>query len=174
LAAYLDFLRDKPNVQVFVGESSCKVAAINRDVEQADFAWTALAVAADDMIPQRDDYAAEIARLMEQYYPDTDGVLHLNDGRAGERCPTMPVLGRKFYDRDGWIFNPVYRSVFCDDEMGEVAKRRGKITYIPECLISHRWTDATGRDPLHLRNEDRKLYDADGLTFRKRMEWGFP
>lgn len=174
LAAYLDFLRDKPNVQTFVGESSCKVAAINRDVERADFAWSALAVAADDMLPQRVDYAAEIARLMQRHFPDTDGVLHLNDGRAGERCPTMPVLGRKYYDRFNYIFRPEFRSVYCDDALGEVAKGLGKIRYVPDVLIAHKWTDATGFDALNRRNEDRKLYDADGEMLKQLRAAGFP
>lgn len=173
LAAYLDFLRNKPNVQVFVGESDCKVAAINRDVERADFPWSIIVPAADDMLPQRTDYAAEIARLMEHNYPDTDGVLHLNDGRAGERCPTMPVLGRKFYDRFGRIFCDQYRSVYCDDDLGEVAKLLGKIVYVPEVLIKHEWLGGA-YDVLARRNEDRKLYDQDGATFQRRKAAGFP
>lgn len=173
LPEYLEFLHDKSNVLVFVGRSSCKVEAINRDMEQAPD-WSAVAIAADDMIPQRTDYAVEIMRLMAAKFPDTDGVLHLNDGRVGERCNTMPVIGRKFYDRFGYVFHPAFKAVYCDEELTEVAQGLGRSFYVAECLIHHAWPAAGEFDALSRRNEDRTLYDADCVTFQKRKAAGYP
>ncbi len=101
-------------------------------------------------------------------------MLHYNDGRAGRNLNTLCIMGRRYFDRFGWIYNPAYKSVYVDDEFMKVSESLGKSTYVDEVLIAHKWTDVTGRDALHMRNEASALYQADARTFETRKAAGFP
>lgn len=171
LPEYLRILEHVPNAQYFIGKSANKVDAINRDMEHAG-EWSVGALASDDMIPQRADYASRIAGLMQHHYPDGDGVLHLNDGRAGRSLNSLCVCGRKYFDRFGYWYNPAYASLWCDNEWQDVSEHLGRATYVDEVLIAHKWTDVTGQDELHLRNE--RSYHADAATYERRKQAVFP
>lgn len=177
LPKYLKFLETQPNAEYFVGKSANKVDAINRDMEHAG-EFSVAALASDDMLPQRPDYAARIMGLMAEHYPDGDGVLHLNDGRTGRKLNSLCVCGRRYFDRFGHWYRPLsmggYASVYCDEEWQKVSEGLGRATYIDEVLIAHKWTDVTGQDDLHKRNEEPAQYRRDGQTYEARKAAGFP
>lgn len=170
LDRYVAMLRRQPNVKVRIGHSRNKVEAINDGV--ADEPFDLLILAADDMIPQRPDYARRITGFFLDAFPDLDGVLHLNDGRTGRKLNTLPIMGRPYFDRFGYIYHPSYQSLWCDNEFQEVAERDGKSVYRDEVIIAHAWTDVTGVDDLCKRNAipDRR----DAINFQTRKAAGFP
>lgn len=170
LPKYWATLDGLPNVKICVGSSANKVAAVNRDLAGEDFCY--LILASDDMVPQTPAWAERIRELMWQHFPNGDGVLHLNDGRVGRKLNTLCICDKRYYDRFGYLYHPDYTSLHCDDEWQAVSEKLNRAVYVDEVLIRHEWTDATGRDPLHLRNES--FYGADGHVFEKRKKAGFP
>jgi hypothetical protein len=170
LARYTAFLADKPNVRTCVGKSSCKVEAINRDLDGESFGI--IVCASDDMVPQTIGWADRIKALMAQQYPDTDGVIHLNDGRRGIGLNTLSILGKRYYDRFGYLYHPAYRSLWCDDEFTAVSYALDRATYFDEVLIAHDWIGQHAPDELHKRNE-RHFHD-DAKTYERRRKAGFP
>lgn len=166
----LAWLCRQPRVETRIGDSRSKVEAINDGVAEAE--WELLILASDDMTPQRTDYAQRIAALFEEFFPDGDGVLHLNDGRAGRDLNTLCILDRAYFDRFGYVYNPAYVSLHCDNEFQEVSERLGRAVYVNEVVIAHDWIGDFAPDRLHQRNES--FYRADEQTFRRRKAAGFP
>ena len=84
-------------------------------------------------------------------------------GREGfKTLITLPVIGRKLYDRFGYIYHPAYKSEWCDNEQTEVFEELGVLRHIDRRPIVHRW--AENQDALMQRNMqigasvDREVY----------------
>ena len=136
--------------------------------------WDIVALISDDMIPQMDGWDAIIRQKMTDSYPDTDGCLWFNDGYQDRIC-TLNIMGKKYYDRFGYLYHPDYHSLFCDNEYTEVARGLGRMDYFEDCLFmhSHFAIDPTvKRDKLYDRNE--ALFNIDKQTYERRKAQGFP
>lgn len=166
----LKWLYELPRTKFRVSDCQSKVQAVNDGVLEAK--WDLLIVASDDMIPQRKDYAKRIADLYEEFFPEGDGVLHLNDGNTQRSLNTLPILDRKYFERFGYVYHPNYVSVFCDDEFQKVSESMGRSVYVDEVVIRHEWIGGTAPDKLHRHNES--FFRQDEATFRRRQKAGFP
>jgi hypothetical protein len=165
------WIRQQPRTSVRYGMCKSKVEACNDGV--AEDPWDGLLIlASDDMVPQRGDYARRIAQIYDEFFPDGDGVLHLNDGRTQRTLNTLCILDRKYFDRFGFIYNPAYTSTHCDDEFQAVSERLGRAVYVDEVVIHHDWIGAYAPDSLHQRNES--YFWQDERTFKARRAAGFP
>ena len=163
---YLDI---HENIEVCIGTSNGKVHAINRDIPDTS-TFDILLLASDDMVPIVKGYDAIIRDSMEQFYPDTDGVLFFNDGYVGYRTNTLVICGSKYYNRFGYIYCPEYKSLFCDNEFTNEANRLGKQTYLDNVIIKHEHpanisTEKT--DELYTLND--KHYQEDEKTYMRRF-----
>jgi hypothetical protein len=49
----------------------------------------------------------------------------------------MSIMGRKYYERFGYIYHPSYQSLWCDNEAMEVAQMLGKYWYMGIQLFDH-------------------------------------
>lgn len=162
--------RVHPDTQIIVGPPLGKVGAVNRDMEHAP-PFDILLLASDDMIPQVRGYDQIIRNNMQTYYPDTDGVLHFNDGVRGEGLNTLCILGKKYYDRFGYIYHPSYKSLWCDNEFTDISNSLHKSTYIDAVIIRHEhplWTN-TGYDELYKQNDAYDTEDKTNYTLRKSL-----
>lgn len=162
-----------PNVICICGTSRNKVHAYNRDIEYLHN-WDILVTGSDDMICQRKGWDNIIREKMKKQYPDTDGVLHFNDGYVGKRLNTLPILGRKYYDRFGYVYNPTYFSLWCDNEAMEVAEMLGKQTYFEQVLFKHEHWSNNGkvkRDSLMCKTES--FFNIDKRNYQKRKRFNF-
>ena len=159
------------SVQAYWGNSKTKIQAINADLEHAKD-YDILLLASDDMIPQTQNYDDIIVQDMEKYYPDGDGVLHYNDDKQKERLNTLSIMGKKYFDRFGYIYNPEYLSVYCDNEFTDVSRLLEKTTYIDRVIIRHFWIEI-GVDALYQRNENRELYAHDQKVYETRKANNF-
>jgi len=79
---------------------------------------------------------------------------------------TMAIMGREYYLRDNYIYNPVYKSLFCDNEQMEVAKMRGRYKYIKTRLFDHNnpMHGLAEKDALHMKTiadfkEDKATFE---------------
>ena len=158
-------------VRYYFGNSKSKIQAVNADMDKAPD-YDILLLASDDMVPVQHGYDDMIATDMQTHFPDLDGVLHYNDGIRGEALNTLCIMGKPYYDRFGYIYNPEYTSVFCDNEFTEVSRMLGKAAYIDKLIIQHKWMEQ-GKDALYQRNEDPDLYSKDGQVFVRRRQNGY-
>jgi hypothetical protein len=160
-----------PDTQIIVGKSCGKIGAVNRDMDLAP-PYDILLLASDDMIPEVKGYDRIIREKMIQYYPDTDGVLWFNDGFQKDRLNTLSILGKKYYDRFGYIYHPSYKSLWCDNEFTEVATKLGKQTYFEQIIIKHEHPLWTKEKPDTVLIENDKYDPEDRANFERRKKEG--
>lgn len=160
-----ELIKELPG-KVIIGHSNNKIDACNRDIPKKG--WDILLLLSDDMICQKQGWDTIIKREMKGNYPDTDGCLWFKDGYQIRIC-TLPIMGHKYYRRFGYIYHNDYVSLWCDEEMTQVAQQLSKIAYSNEVLFKHEHpvnNIAVGRDALYSKNES--YYYLDRATFERR------
>jgi len=158
-------IREYKNVSIQWGESNSKVHAVNRSVP--DISFDILINMSDDMEFNIFGFDVMIGVDMMTHFPEMDGLLHYPDQDAKEFLATMYIAGRKFYERMGYIYHPSYKSLWCDNEIQEVAQKLGKYKYCGYQINVHN-NPAYGylpKDDLFIRqqndwNEDEANYHA--------------
>lgn len=169
----IEKLKKYEHLSYYYGNSCSKIEAYNCDIDKhLDF--DVLLVVSDDMEPTVDSFDAIIMKKMHQYFPDYDGVLNFHDGNVGERCNTLPIIGKKFYDRFGYIYHPDYKSLFCDEELTLVSRILGKEVVFYEMLIKHKhpdWDSSYASDDLYKHNQT--FFDRDEKIFKERQARNF-
>lgn len=155
------------------GEPQGKIAAVNRDVHLCKD-WDILVLASDDMIPQVQGWDTILINEMAEHFPDTDGVLFHNDGYIGRRLNTMCILGRKYYERFGYIYHPSYKSLWCDNEFMEVADKLCKQDYFDLCLFKHEhFSTNQSVKPDALMKHNQKFFYLDKANYERRKRRNF-
>ena len=175
-------MRDKiqsfPNCKVIYGTSKNKIDAINRDLyilPNGFEDWTILANFSDDMrwtVPYWDEYIIsdfkqncdDYSGYMAYLDPDTHGVLS-----------TLFIAGRKWVDTFGFIYDPKFVSLFCDNLVEDCAKKLGKYFYNSLSIYRHfnpayNYPDFQ-RDEMF--NEQQRIgWDVDQKLYHKIHEEG--
>ena len=87
-----------------------------------------------------------------------------------DRLNTLCILGKKYYDRFGYIYNPEYISVWSDNEFMDVGNILEKQTYFDEVIIQHQHPDwgFGNRDDIHSINYINEAKEKQ--TYNKRKE----
>lgn len=102
-----------------------------------------------------------------------DWVMKVDDG-IQKRIITMPVMDRAYYNRFGYIYNPIYRHSWADTELTEVAHKLGRVIVRNHLKFPHLHPEITKepKDALYLRND--KTHDEDRHIYqeRKRINFG--
>lgn len=161
-----------PNLIYFYGIHKNKIAAVNADMDDLEF--DILFLISDDMIPIVKDFDNIIVETMQKHFPNMDGALHFDDGCCGrDRCITLSIMGKKLYDRFGYIYHPDYASFYCDVEFTDEVRRMEKVVYIPQVIVKHEWKGwGENRDNVYKRNSI--LGKPDEATYNRRKAAGFP
>lgn len=162
------------NLTYKVDWSDNKIHAVNRDLQGEDF--DVLLLASDDMIPQERGIDKIVIDAMQEHFPDTDGCLWFFDGHLVEssRVCTLLIVGRRYYERFGYLYNPVYKSFFCDNEFTEVAIKLNKIKFIDRCIIRHEHPMINKRlrsDGLYEHNN--RFWNHDKGMYNERSKTNF-
>lgn len=157
------------NTEVTIGKSLSKIDAINRDID-INSDWDIILLASDDMVPQVKGFDKIINTLMTSHYPDTDGVLFFNDGFKGKELNTLCILGKKYYERFGYIYYPGYKSTWSDNEFMMVGNILKKQTYFPMVIIKHEHPDwGYGKhDEIHKSNLHNVSHDKSLFLVRSK------
>lgn len=166
-------LKKYEHLSFYFGDTNSKIEAYNADIgKHSDF--DVLLVVSDDMEPIVDKFDLTIMQKMAKHFPDFDGVLNFHDGNVGERCNTLPIIGKKFYERFKYIYHPEYKSLFCDEELTLVSRILGKEMVFYELLIKHNHPDYDSTfqsDELYKRNQT--FFVADERIFKERQRHNF-
>lgn len=168
--ALLEHIDDLP-ILICLGKSNSKVDAINRALPPID--WDILLTFSDDM--RFTVYGWDIMVRDQFRHTGTDLFVHFWEKESADRVSVMDVVGRKYYLRDMWIYNPIYLSLFCDEEKTEIARIRGKYQFERQSIFIHVNPATTGvgtRDKM--LNEQQELgWTVDQDTFLKRKAINF-
>lgn len=156
-----------------VATSKNKIDAINRDLTVIQD-WDILVNMSDDMVFTAQGFD-EVIRLA--FGGNTDLFVHFSDGFQKSNISTMSIIGRKYFERDCYIYHPDYKSLWCDVEATEVAKLRGCYKYMGDNIniLTHlhvAWGKAEW-DSLYERNENRTINIADKETYLARKAHNF-
>ena len=159
------------NVVVIQGVSRNKIEACNRDLHLVKD-WDVLVLASDDMICQVSGWDDQIRNDMALNFGDLDGVLYYPDGYT--QLNTMCIMGRTYYNRFNYIYNPNYNSLFCDDEFMQVSRLLKREYKLNSVLFKHEHPVWKGEkyDPLMQRNESFYAVDKRIYEQRKRINFG--
>lgn len=165
-------------IDYMVGNSKGKIDAVNRDMDKSG-KWDILVLASDDMECKTAGWDAILQNEMFDYYNDTDGVIWHNDGFTGQKLNTMCILGRKYFDRFGYIYHPKFVSLWCDNLFMEIANFLGKQTYFDQVLFKHEHPanmkineDALGKHNESFYHKDKATYDELRKTEFKHLYYG--
>ena len=154
-------------IECFYGHSKSKIQACNANLEGVD--GDVLLLASDDMVPVQMGYDDIIFSAFQNTFPDFDGAIKFWDGLRPKEdaLMTLTVMGFPLYKQFGYIYNPEYKSLYCDNEQTQVCATLNKLRRCDLCIIQHQWTSEPF-DTLHARNENAEMYGVDGETFKRR------
>lgn len=161
---------------VFFSPNTTKIQACNADMDKVTYSWDVVVLVSDDMIPQVQGYDDVIRTHMLANFPDTNGILWFNDGHQKDRLNTLCIFGRKMYEEFGFIYQPNYKSLFCDTELTDQCRTtlKNRCVYIPYCIIRHEHPGtgfADQMDALYARNQ--KYWNADMYTYISRKTYTY-
>jgi len=148
-----------------------KIAAYNA-IPEGDW-WDIVLGASDDMWAIQQGWDTIIRQAMAANFPDLDGCLWFSDGRQDAIC-TFSIMGRKAYQRDGFIYHPDYLSYWCDNEWTEVWTSRGKLHKDPRRLFRNEhpiWGGVMPKDETY--KATTKHFILDKRTYFRRRVDGF-
>ena len=170
------FIKAYDNTQVFFNKQpQTKISAINANINEVK-EWDIILVISDDMLPKVQGFDKIIADKFTELYPNGNGVIWLNDGYRGKNSQyplcTIPLMGRFYYDRFGYVYHPEYISLWADNEFHDVARKFGRMTYVHEVIIEHILPSnvkETEYDELYQRNDkffysDKDIYNRHKLN----------
>lgn len=166
------FLSKQPNTTVHVADHKSKVEACNSAMPSpSDFDIVVLV--SDDMIPQKEGFDRRLARDMLGCFPEMDGIIGYPDGcrPANDNLVTWTVMGSGFYKRYGFLYNPAYHSLWCDNELTDLARQWGKLAVGEPGIVRHMWR-SRGMDTTYADSENDN--ERDKLVYLDRREKGFP
>lgn len=155
------------DIRWYYGNSQSKVEACNANLDGVD--GDVLILASDDMMPVKTGYDEIVFQTFAATFRDFDGAIRFWDGLRPpeDKLMTLTVMGFPLYRQFGYIYNPEYRSLCCDNEQTQVCAALNKLHRSDLCIIQHQWTGEPW-DELHARNESVEMYDTDSETFRRR------
>lgn len=165
------------NAHVIYGKSNNKIHAINRDfdiIPDSHKNWNILANFSDDMrftAPMWDDY---IRVHFNSVFPETlDGYMAYLDPDTHGALSTMLIAGKPFIDRFGFIYDPQFVSLFCDNLVEDVARYLGKYHYTGFPIYKH-LNPAYGHlpeDTMYRQQQDIG-WDIDNKLYNKIISEG--
>ena len=172
IAMYLKFLNGRAYVEKIVENSQGKIHACNRDMDKSG-EWDIVLLLSDDMIPCMKGWDKVLRDEMLTHFPDLDGVLFHNDGYQKNKLNTMPICGRKYFDRFSYIYSPEYASLWADNEFMEVSRILHKEFYSDIVLFRHNHYANVKLKADRLMVHNEKFYQQDKGVYNRRKLTNF-
>ncbi len=158
------------NTSIQWGTSNSKIHAINRDMP--DYPFDILVNFSDDMRFNLYGFDQCIRVDMNAHFENFDGLLHYPDQDAKEWLATMYIAGKNFYKIFNHIYDPGFKSLWCDNWVQDIAQHMGKYKYCGYQINTH-LNPAYGhleRDTLF--NTQQQDWGVDEMYYRKLKEDG--
>jgi len=172
------------DVNYCCGRSKSKVDAVNRDMDLVEDIFgeiDLIVLASDDMICEVKGWDEILLNELNMHFPNRDGVLYHWDGdlatkkhNNGKGLNTMCIIGMAYYKRFGYIYEPSYKSLWCDNEFTEVADKLGKQYRSDLVLFRH---VHHSNNPLvkidKLMAYTQSFYKEDAINYERRKALNF-
>jgi len=162
--------------RIFYSPNKTKIQACNANMNEIEYDWDIVVLVSDDMIPQIRGYDDVIRNEFLAGFPDRNGILWANDGCQGEKLNTLCIFGRDFYNRQGFLYHPDYKSLFCDTELTDQCRNEYKsiCRYIPYCIIRHEHPGTGFRNTMDKLYEiNQKYWNDDMYTYIRRKTYAY-
>lgn len=159
-----------PDFNLYYDENGGKVEAVNRRVGDTD--WDIVLVIQDDLWPILLGFDMFIRNEFKKKAPDTDALLHLPDGKL--KICTTPCMGRKLYDRLGYVNYPGYKSLMADVDITILAEMLGKKISSNGVILEHVHPAHFGApwDEQYIYNQQFQAEDQATFDERKANNFG--
>lgn len=171
---YLKRIDEYPELVVNWGKSDNKIHAINRSMENLP-PCDIIVVLSDDMIFEVYGFDNEIRDAFKNCFPNFDGVVHFPDSHALERTMTLTIMGANLYKQLGYLYHPLFESVYADNHLTELTKAMGRYVFINKQIFDHHhpgWQMAEW-DEQYKKTESPEYYQKDHKTYIKLKENNF-
>lgn len=159
-------------VTVAAARYGCYVEAVNRVA--AETTGDVIIVAADDVVPSQ-GYDLKILSSFEKHFPKFDGVLKANDliHAISEPSNTHPVIGRKYYEKFGYVYYPAYFAMYADTDFAYTSLLTQRVVPVPTLILEH-WHHTAGKTPRDFTHEKPLGHTECGeRIFNQRQKEGF-
>jgi hypothetical protein len=158
-------IKSYPNTYVLYGKSTSKVSAVNRDISTFK-PFDIICCHSDDM---RWTFYGFDEIIRQQFLDgDFDKLLHVPDSDAKQYLATYYIAGKTFFDRFGFIYDPRFKSLFCDNLVMDIAMKLGKYRFV-DCggmlFHEHPSYGHTAFDPQY--KEQQALWGEDEATYNQ-------
>jgi FkbM family methyltransferase len=164
ISRYLALVDEYRNYPIIwnIGDSKNKVNAINRDISNLE--WDVVFCWADDIFAIYKGFD----NIIRGSFTDINSWPCFWDGYRKDDLITMCIVSRVNYDRFGYVYYPGYESLYCDNEMTEIARIMGGLNVIRHPQIvkhNHPALNTNVRfDELNTKNDksssvDKKLFE---------------
>ena len=159
--------------RIFYSDNHSKIEACNANMNEIEYPWEIVVLVSDDMIPQIQGYDDVIRRHMRSSFPDSNGILWFNDGYQGNELNTLCIYGRAMYNRLGHLYEPCYKSLFCDTELTDLCRTvyKDQTLYIPTVIIRHEHPSTGHGTTDALYNINQQFFFADMMTYISRKNY---
>lgn len=162
--------------RIYRSPNKTKIEACNANMSEIEYEWDIVVLVSDDMVPQIRGYDDVIRNEFLAGFPDRNGILWANDGCQGDKLNTLCIFGREFYNRQGFIYNPEYKSLFCDTELTDQCRSEYKdiCRYIPYCIIRHEHPGAGFKQSMDkLYEVNQRYWNEDMYTYIRRKTYRY-
>ena len=124
---YLQKFYEHPKVEVIVNPNSNMIEAANHAAKLSTGEIIVLVSDDFDCFPMWDKWLRNVTRGRE------DWTLKVPDGyRKDYYLQTLPIMDRTYYNRFGYIYNPIYTHMWSDTEASTVGYMLGKMLVVPD------------------------------------------
>lgn len=143
------------------------VEAINETAEQAT-GDLMIVVSDDQFCPMNWDEL-----ILKEVAGQRDFVLKVYDGLQ-KSLITMPIFDRTYLNRDGYVYFPGYKHLFCDTEYSDLAYMRRRVIVRNKLVFPHKQYSIVGTipDSTALRNESTYAQGKALYQSRKAVRFG--
>ena len=92
-----------------------------------------------------------------------DFVLKVKDGFQN-RIITMPIFDRKYYNRDGHVYNPMFEHLFSDTYYTDLANKRQRVIS-KNITFPHKQYSIIGTEPDEISKKNNRTYGSGKKTY---------
>jgi len=156
----------KDYINIIVGDGNSCVEAVNIGAKESNFE-DIIVIVSDDFICQN----GWDQKILDFVGDKKNFVLKTNDGRE-PWIVTFPVMDKEYYNRFGYVYNPLYKHLFCDTEMTHVAEITGSMIVDMSNVIEHKATELTKNDSVNMKNNSTWWQGESVYLQRVRENFG--
>lgn len=156
---------------------------VNKGHKNCVDGWNAAAAAttgkviiavSDDFVPPH-NWDALLLGLSPENWVDGEHVVHVSDGFCTNIC-TLAILTRKRYDKFGYLWYPLYQSMFVDTDFTDTAYKDGVVLDAKHLLFEHMHyvNNKRTQDAADLAHENPERWNYGQTLYNYRKSNGFP